>query len=71
MNTVPVKWNDGEAMKKSCSVSLRKMAGKLPLSTEAWAEYRRTGYPKLFPVRVNSSNGTIDTDEQIRRLIYS
>jgi len=29
---------------------------------EAWTEQRRTGYPKLFKVQTNNSNGTIDTD---------
>ena len=37
---------------------------------EAWAEFRRTGYPKVIPTLTNSSGGTIDTDKQIRRLIY-
>ena len=38
---------------------------------EAWAEQRRTGYPKLFKVQTNNSNGTIDTDIMIRRLPFS
>ena len=72
MNTVPVKWNDGASNEEKLQrIITQKWLANFPLSTEAWAEYRRTGYPKLFPVRVNSSNGTIDTDEQIRRLIYS
>jgi len=37
---------------------------------EAWTEYRRTGYPRLFPVVVNNSGGTINTDLQIRRIAY-
>lgn len=72
MNRVPVKWNDGASNEEKLQrIITQKWLANFPLSTEAWAEYRRTGYPKLFPVRVNSSNGTIDTDEQIRRLIYS
>lgn len=72
MNTVPVKWNDGASNEEKLQrIITQKWIANFPLSTEAWAEYRRTGYPKLFPNRVNSSNGTIDTDEQIRRLIYS
>ena len=34
-------------------------------------EYRRTGYPELIPVVRNSSNGTVDTDLQVRRLPYT
>ena len=37
---------------------------------EAWTEYRRTGYPRLFPVVVNNSGGTISTALQIRRIAY-
>lgn len=72
MNTVPVKWDEGAGKEEKLQrIIIQKWIANFPLSTEAWAEYRRTGYPKLFPNRVNSSNGTIDTDEQIRRLIYS
>ena len=37
----------------------------------AWAEQRRTGYPRLFPVRYNhSQNGCIDTEIMVRRLNF-
>ncbi len=72
MNDVSVKW-DAKASKeeKLQRIIIQKWIANFPLSTEAWADYRRTGYPKLFPNRVNSSDGTIDTNEQIRRLIYN
>jgi len=41
-----------------------------PDGGEAWAEYRRTGYPKLFPVVINNSGGEVDTEEQIKRIRY-
>jgi hypothetical protein len=41
-----------------------------PDGQEAWADYRRTGYPRLFPVVNNFSGGTISTTTQIRRLAY-
>lgn len=72
MNTLSVKWdNSATNEEKLQRIITQKWIANFPLSTEAWAEYRRTGYPKLFPNRVNSSEGTIDTNEQIRRLIYS
>ena len=37
---------------------------------EAWSEFRRTGYPKLWPVLVNFSGGTIPTGEFVKRLPY-
>ncbi len=42
-----------------------------PDGPEGWSEYRRTGYPELIPVVRNSSNGTVDTDLQVRRLPYT
>ena len=41
-----------------------------PDGQEAWSEYRRTGYPALFPVVINNSSGEVDTDEQIKRIKY-
>ena len=41
-----------------------------PDGPEGWSEFRRTGYPKLFPVVRNDSNGKISTSVQIRRLPY-
>ena len=42
-----------------------------PDGPEGWSEYRRTGYPEVIPVVRNSSNGTIDTELQVRRLPYT
>lgn len=49
----------------------QKWLAIFPEGCEAWTEQRRTGYPRLFPVRVNNSrNGTIDTETMIRRLPF-
>ena len=48
----------------------QKWLAMFPEGQEAWSEFRRTGYPKLFPVKKNDSNGTINTNEQIRRLLF-
>ncbi|MDF9830984.1 SusD/RagB family nutrient-binding outer membrane lipoprotein [Parabacteroides sp. PF5-6] len=49
----------------------QKWLAIFPEGCEAWAEQRRTGYPRLFPVRVNNSrNGSIDTETMIRRLPF-
>ena len=71
-NDVCVKWDEGASNEQKLQrIIIQKWIANFPISCEGWAEYRRTGYPKFFPNRVNLSNGTIDTDEQIRRLIYS
>lgn len=49
----------------------QKWIAMYPEGCEAWAEQRRTGYPRLFPVRFNHSKGqSIDTETMIRRLPY-
>ena len=48
----------------------QKWIAMFPDGQEAWSEFRRTGYPRLFPVVVNNSGGTIDTDVQIRRVNF-
>jgi hypothetical protein len=48
----------------------QKWIAMFPDGQEAWSEFRRTGYPRLFPVIVNNSGGTIDTDIQIRRINF-
>ena len=48
----------------------QKWLANFPLGQEAWAEYRRTGYPKLMPVVVNNSGGTVNTERGARRLAY-
>lgn len=71
-NDVCVKWDEGASNEQKLQrIIIQKWIANFPISCEGWAEYRRTGYPKFFPNRVNLSNGTIDTAEQIRRLIYS
>ncbi len=49
----------------------QKWLAIFPEGCEAWAEQRRTGYPRLFPVKVNNSkNGCIDTETMVRRLSF-
>jgi hypothetical protein len=48
----------------------QKWIAMYPDGQEAWSEFRRTGYPRVFPVVVNNSGGDIDTDIQIRRINF-
>jgi hypothetical protein len=48
----------------------QKWLAMYPDGPEGWAEFRRTGYPKLLPVVVNNSNNTINAATQIRRITY-
>jgi hypothetical protein len=40
------------------------------LGFESWSEYRRTGYPKLFPTVNNLSNGDVNSTRMARRLRF-
>ncbi|WP_426669495.1 RagB/SusD family nutrient uptake outer membrane protein [Mucilaginibacter sp. McL0603] len=71
LNNITIAWNLGDPFEKSLQrIITQKWIAMFPDGEEAWAEYRRTGYPKLFPVVVNNSGGTIPTIPGIRRLPF-
>ncbi len=72
VNLLSVKW-DSNASKEDqlARIMTQKYIALFPLSNEAWAEQRRTGYPHFFVALVNKSNGGVDTEEGVRRVIYS
>ena len=67
---IGVKWNDGDSQEiKLEKIITQKYIALFPLSTEAWAEMRRTGYPKVFPVlNTDDGDGSIEQGEMIRRI---
>lgn len=72
LSTVKIMWNaSGTNEQKLEQIITQKWLAVFPEGQEAWSEYRRTGYPKLFPVVNNLSGGTIDTQIQIRRLKFT
>ena len=68
--TIGVKWNDADDNEtKLEKIITQKYIALFPLSTEAWAEMRRTGYPKLFPVlNTDDGDGSIAQGDMIRRI---
>lgn len=71
LSTITIKWDDGAVKDvKIERILTQKWIAMFPEGQEAWSEFRRTGYPKLFPVVINNSNGTISTDAFIRRATY-
>ncbi len=71
VSTITIKWDPAAGNEKKLErIITQKWIAMFPEGQEAWTEYRRTGYPKLFPVVNNNSNGTIDTQIQIRRLPF-
>ncbi len=71
MSTVTVAWDAGASNEEKLEkIITQKWIAMFPDGQEAWSEYRRTGYPKIFPVVSNQSNGVIDTNIQIRRIPF-
>lgn len=67
---IGVKWDDKDAPETMLEkIITQKYLALFPLSTEAWTELRRTGYPKLFPVlNTDEGDGSIEEGEMIRRI---
>ena len=70
---IGVKWNDGDDQEtKLEKIITQKYIALFPLSTEAWTEMRRTGYPKVFPVlNADDGDGSIEQGEMIRRIPWN
>jgi hypothetical protein len=70
LNTVTVKWDPGASFQtKLAKIITQKWIAMFPNGAEAWAEARRTGYPKLYPVKINDSQ-YIPDGKLVRRLPY-
>jgi len=68
---VTIAWEDGASDERKLEkIITQKWIAMYPDGPEGWAEFRRTGYPRLLPVVVNNSNGTINTALQVRRIPY-
>ena len=63
-----VKWqDDGNELER---IITQKWIALFPNGMEAWAEFRRTGFPRLFPIVANSEDPTINKETQIRRMVF-
>ncbi|HTI10937.1 MAG TPA: SusD/RagB family nutrient-binding outer membrane lipoprotein [Puia sp.] len=71
LSSITIQWDAAASNEvKLERIITQKWLAIFPDGQEAWADFRRTGYPRLFPVVNNTSGGTIDTKIQIRRLAY-
>lgn len=69
--TVTVKWNNGASQEEKLErIITQKWIANFPLGLEAWAEFRRTGYPRLMPTPTNKSGGDVVDGKFARRLTY-
>lgn len=71
LGQITIKWNEGAGMEEKLErIITQKWIAIYPDGQEAWSEFRRTAYPKVFPVSINNSGGTIDTQKQVRRIPF-
>lgn len=71
LTSVSVAWDSQSEFEGHLEqIITQKYLAAFPEGEEAWAEFRRTGYPRVIPVRTNNSGGTINTNLQVRRLPY-
>ncbi len=69
LSTITVKWNDADGQERNLErIITQKWLAMFPDGQEAWSEFRRTGYPKIFPVVVNRSGGKVNSTIQVRRI---
>lgn len=69
--TVKIAWEGETSTEKHLEqIITQKWIANYPMGLEAWAEYRRTGYPELAPVIDNLSGGVVDSNRGMRRLAF-
>ena len=70
--SITPKWDESAPLElKLERIITQKWLAIYPEGCEAWAEQRRTGYPRLITVAVNNSGNTISTDDMIRRVFFN
>lgn len=67
---VSVAWDESVGQDKLLEkIITQKWIALYPDGQEAWSEFRRTGCPRVIPVKINRGDN-IDTEKQIARLPY-
>ena len=73
LSTVTGAWNEAASVdEKQERILIQKWIANWGLGNEAWADYRRTGYPHLIPATAdgNKSLGVVDSQLGARRMAY-
>ena len=68
LTDVPVKFAS-DIEKQREQIGTQKWLALFPEAHEAWAEIRRSGYPKFYPL-MSSQNPDISPDQMIRRISF-
>lgn len=68
LTDIPVKFHS-DPEKQREQIGTQKWLAVYPNGMEAWAEMRRSGYPKMYPL-IHSDNNDLEEDEMIRRIVF-
>lgn len=71
LGRITIKWDENASFETKLErIITQKYISMFPDGQEAWSEFRRTTYPKIFPNSVNQSGGTVNTIVQVRRIPF-
>ena len=71
-STVTIAWNSSDSNdKKLEKIITQKWIANYPLGLEGWCDFRRTGYPYIFPPHNNMSTWGCTNERGQRRLRFS
>lgn len=73
ISDITIKWDESASTEeKQERIITQKWIANWMLGNEAWADYRRTGYPRLMPATLtgNKSGGIVDSNRGARRMPY-
>lgn len=68
LTDIPVKWST-DAEKQREQIGTQKWLAIFPDGHEAWANMRRSNYPKIFPL-IHSDNPDVPANKMINRLVF-
>src|SRR5690606_38632991 len=70
LTDVVVKWTESATFEQKLEkIITQKWIAVFPEGTEAWSEFRRTGYPKMYPI-MDPQNPLLPFGTFIKRLTY-
>ena len=73
LSAITIAWDAGASLAQMQErIITQKWIANWQLGNEAWADYRRTGYPRLMPATEdgNKSLGVVDSELGARRMPY-
>lgn len=69
-NVTPM-WQNGSDEQNLERILVQKWIASFPNGWERWGDFRRTGYPKMFPVVDNKNTDGVTAERGMRRIPYS